>query len=344
MQNLISIEVGANPDGSPVKKALATICWVDDDRLLLSFDSLNNQLPRNFHECAVVSLATGSQLAGCSLDGWQSQSWSNPKLHAISPSRNLAASPAGDIVNPTIVLWDLNSGQQISVLKDIGQRINMCFMDEQTLVVASTDSSRRPPGFVTLYEMPSGKKLCQYLMPDYINNSPKSVAVSPDKSLVAAGVYQRVYAWDVNSGELVVDVKHPYEVRYLDMVDARLTSASYACSDAKQIQVKRTLPKAKKSENILFKEHTGGVHGLLVSPDGNTAISLANNDGVRIWDFHTGQEIEKRDESFGHYQGGFSPNGKRIAGMKGKLNSDRKTIGYELLAFDFELARVSLTV
>lgn len=112
-----------------------------------------------------------------------------------------------------------------------------------------------------------------------------TVKFSPKGNWLASGsVDSTVHIWDIESGNIILTIKQPNGITYLDFSPDgnHLATASY---DAK-VRI------WKLPEGVLEKEliaHAGTVWSLDFSPDGKKIASCGDDTTVKIWNVESGQ-------------------------------------------------------
>src|SRR5262249_5898995 len=147
----------------------------------------------------------------------------------------------------------------------------------------------------------------------------KGVIFSPDgKRLVMPGPDGVVRMWDVSAGREVFSLKDA-RPNVTFSPDGRRLAASVG--DA-AVGVRDA---ATGREAHALKGHTGMVIRIAFSPDGRRLVSASwdqadRPDGlplgvVKVWDLATGQEVFTLKGRVDHNSVGFSPDGRRLAGI-----------------------------
>nr|MCU0357733.1 hypothetical protein [Cyclobacteriaceae bacterium] len=76
--------------------------------------------------------------------------------------------------------------------------------------------------------------------------------------------------------------------------------------------------------------HTGKVHNLLFTPDGNRLISISEDKSIRLWNAGTGELMKKFETMIGDgfegmlYASALSPNGKLLAVAGYQVSSEQQ--------------------
>ena len=140
--------------------------------------------------------------------------------------------------------------------------------------------------------------------------SPVSMAISPDRSVVAL----HDDLWSLKSGTLIGSLVRPDDYSLGEPVfsrDGRFLAAPCAASaacvwDGKTGMLLRTL-----------KGHSGNVHSASFSPDGKRIVTTSDDKTTRVWEVDSGKELAKlgvngsRETTLAL----FSPDGKRLVAI-----------------------------
>ncbi|HLJ95203.1 MAG TPA: protein kinase [Gemmataceae bacterium] len=231
------------------------------------------------------------------------------KSVAYSPDGKRLAG-AGGSRDPTLKVWDAQTGQVLLSLKGGGSRdgnFSKC--------VAFSPDGKRLAGIsggttgaqqLKVWDAQTGQELLT------LQGVSASVACSPDgKRLASAG-------WTLKDGKI-----GPSEAKIWDAETGRelltLKGARGGVAfspDGKRLASGTKVWDAQSGQELLsLKGHTGGsVSSVAYSPDG-TRIATASYDDktLKVWDAQTGQELLSIKGSNG-YGVAFSPDGKRLAG------------------------------
>ncbi|MEG4943577.1 serine/threonine-protein kinase [Microcoleus sp. F4-D5] len=207
--------------------------------------------------------------------------------------------------NPVWLLSSLPSSQFLQRSLDNVGSVNAIALspDGQTLVSASF-------GTIRIWNARTGR-LVRTLNSVHSKKSVKTVAVSPDSSILASGGDDNnVILWDLKTGRRVRTIPaHKAAVNAVAFSSDGQTLAS--CSDDKTVR----LWNVKTGHRLrTLSGHAGGVNAIALSRDGKTLASGSQDKTVRLWNLGTG---EVRRIITGH--GGpvnavaFSPNGQIVA-------------------------------
>lgn len=112
-----------------------------------------------------------------------------------------------------------------------------------------------------------------------------TVKFSPGGNLFASGgVDSTIKIWNKEDGKLILNLKHPSGVTYLDFGP----DGNYIASAAYDSKVRLW----KLPEGTLVKEfagHKGTVWSVCFSPDGKTVASSGDDTSIKLWDIESGE-------------------------------------------------------
>jgi WD40 repeat protein len=127
--------------------------------------------------------------------------------------------------------------------------------------------------------------------------------------LASGSVDSTIKMWDVENGKVILNIKQPNGITYLDFSpDGNyLATASY---DSK-VRI------WKLPEGVLIKEligHVGTVWSVNFSPDGKTIASCGEDSTIKIWNTENGQIVQTlQGHSRNVWDVKFSPDGTHLA-------------------------------
>jgi WD40 repeat protein len=210
-----------------------------------------------------------------------------------------------------VILWDVK-GESRYTLEDKDMRIvrSVAFTpDRRGIASGSAD------GNVRLWDVAT-RSLQQSLQADGIVNC---VAYSPDGKTLAAGTgdrYQnprgKIVLWDPETRKFSSD--HSGAVTALafspDGKKLAFWTAHFVTHDLIPGELRLWDLERKPEQSSLLQEHMGSVASLAFSPNGETVVSGAGDQTVKLWDVETGRE---RATLLGHTDrvmaAAFSPDG-----------------------------------
>ncbi|MFV1969222.1 MAG: WD40 repeat domain-containing protein, partial [Pirellulaceae bacterium] len=183
----------------------------------------------------------------------------------------------GDSELPTVEVWDLPSGKRRLVI------------DCKAYVLAwhpsRSELATVEPLHVKFWDTNTGKQIGQI---DTSNDSvPMHIEYSPDGRLLATRDRTfSVGAWRTDTRELISSVADTSTFyRWAFSPDGKILALGRSNS---QILL-WNLPENRALGTLVG--HKGDISDLVFSRDGNTLASAASDDGVRIWDMRTQQEV-----------------------------------------------------
>lgn len=190
-----------------------------------------------------------------------------------------------------IILWDLNSGEQIKKLEGEDFYKNISFnRDEEKIIATLYD------GTVQLWEIKPETKIFSRTDKSYTN-----ATIDPSDRFVAIvnNTYTKVEIWDIKS-ESCISIEKSSEFHLSSNItfspDGQIILIEEFCKDAKD-------GFAYSSDTIsLWDVNTGGflrrltkitAHGLIFSPDGNLIAGESNYyDAAVIFNFYSGKQLK----------------------------------------------------
>ena len=197
---------------------------------------------------------------------------------AISPDGKKLFSSSN---NNTISIWDLETGKNITTLRDYWKIIYAFVIspDGKQLVSGSND------GIIKIWDLETEKKIA--IFQDY-TVSVLALVISPDrKKLVSGSSDGTIKIWDLETGKNIVTFEgHNSTVRALVISSdgKKLFSGSY--DNTIKIWDWET------GKNIATLEgHTDRIFTLVISPDGKKLYSGSNDRTIKIWDLETEKNI-----------------------------------------------------
>lgn len=246
---------------------------------------------------------------------------------AFSPDGQKLAVSSSD--NPTsehivIKLWDVNTGQELSI-PDMPIFYALAFSPDGQTIASSIPGN---PIGIGLWNLKTGKELLPLKAP--FDTFCHSLAFSPDGKIIAYGSANStakpdqiaIKLWDVNTGK---------ELRTLKMAKKSLTPcfAPIAFSPDGQI-LAATLALGSGTDNTIkmwdlatgkeiltFKEQPKPVLSFAFSSNGKLLVS-GGGGNIRMWNLATGQQIPVlKEHSDTVLSIAFSPNGQTLAASNG---------------------------
>jgi WD40 repeat protein len=193
---------------------------------------------------------------------------------AFSPDGKLLASSSGDM---TIAVWDVASGKEVKTLRGgAHSMLRMAFSPDSQALVAGCEN-----GQVRLWKLDGdteGTLLCRH------SALVRCVAFSPDGALLAsAGEDREVWVSDLGT------MRRPH----VFPLPAAVNNVCFS-ADGKTLAAVTEAPDSgvhvwdlASGKEVKLRGHTGNVHGLEFTPDGQLLATSATDGVVRLWDWKT---------------------------------------------------------
>ncbi|MEH1888411.1 MAG: WD40 repeat domain-containing protein [Nostoc sp.] len=111
------------------------------------------------------------------------------------------------------------------------------------------------------------------------------VAISPDNQILVGGSWQKIWVWNLQTGELLctIDAHSHWVLSVAINQDGNTLVSSSADTTIKIWDL---------SKGSLIREinaHSNWVNAAEITPDGKTIVSASADKTIKIWDLHTGQ-------------------------------------------------------
>ena len=365
--------------GKRVKK-LSETRWVtrlqfSADGKRIAYGTLNNRVGR------VWDLESGKKLAITMNEPTSSMPWAfNPEgsLLALGERTSQRFNSNIEVKNEPcdIVLWDAKNGSKVRTLEGCTTGVlSIAFSSDGSLLAAADRDSH-----VMLWEVGTGKEFIKLsgnypvrFTPDgtrlvfktadkssiqilnletagitEIKEPHKPIGagpVSPDSTLLAGLVGNRIRLWDIRTGEAVATLRgfaNGYQRMAFSPDGAWLVTGGqdqtlrlWDCRIREDLTVTPQEPIAFSPDGLSFataddtvqlfdsrdgklirefKNHTGHVNSLAFSLDGSLIASAGSDQTSRVWETATGKEVAVfKGHSSGVKSVVFHPNGKRLA-------------------------------
>jgi WD40 repeat protein len=235
---------------------------------------------------------------------------------AICPHTRRFAAVASD---GALTVWDGRSGEKIARLSHAPpalfsskyRLLGVCFGAGGKLAAWCGGHTRKPEDRVLVWDVESGR-----LLHDLGGHADRvsHLAFDPQgRRLATVGADGRLSLWDAATGRKLWSAELGGEARNLVAFssDGRLVAAD-ASVRRSTLDAKVTIFDAQSGEKRrTLSGLAGGVDGLTFSPD-NACIVTADQEGLRVWDAASGQELLTLPRVSGLRGLSFTPDGNRL--------------------------------
>jgi len=309
---------------SPDGKLLATS--VDNEIWLWSVGNIKQILTCNGHTGWVQSLAfspDGKILASGSNDQtirlWNVHTGQCLKTLRGHTSwvQSLAFSPDGKILasgsnDQTIRLWNVHTGECLQTLSGHSNRVFFTTFspNEQTLVTGGEDQT------VRVWDINTGS--CRVLKIPI--NWVLSIALSPDGQTLATGSdHKTVKFWDLASGECIKTLPDyntdVWTVAFTPDGKRLVTGSEDTTVKIWDVETGKCMQTLQEQSNYLLGDSNASRIWLVaINPDGESLLSISENQTMKLWDLPTGQCLKTVDGYSNWLLSiAFSPDGQILA-------------------------------
>ena len=324
--------IAFSPDGSRLAVATSMGVWLYDAE---TFDEIALLTGHKEAVTAVAFSPDGKKLASVSgfnfpgtLKLWDVTTGQNiATLQVKSGSVNsVAFSPDGTKLAWADRLWDVETKQQLDILKDKGL-FEVAFSPDGKILAATGISAigRTRSGVIKLYDVETGQLIntlaaTQRTKWNASSKRVSSIAFSPDGQLLASGSADdgTIKLWEVETGRNTATfTEKPEPGSSMLCVVFSPDSTKLAVGSAEGIK----LLEVSTGKHIYTRRHIdigelefiASVFSVAFSPDG-TKLASVSWDGVKLWEVETGNNLTTLQ---GHTRMvdavAFSPNGLTLA-------------------------------
>ena len=242
---------------------------------------------------AAYDVANGEKLAG-------PDPFSDTNTVAYSPDGKFVATGLSD---GSLIIWDVEAEEELVSFEGGDYSIESVEFspDGKILAVADTD------GDMSLLDVEKQELIDTHTVHEGMFNG---MAFSPDGKRIATA-RERVFIWDVESGEKLAEFKEPEGAIIGDIAfspDGKTLAVGIFDTNVELWDV------ASGERKFLLEDHDGPVAAVAFSPDGKLLASGCWNFDVVLWDAASGERLRVLS---GHGQSvndlDFSPDGTRLA-------------------------------
>ncbi|MDQ1329973.1 MAG: hypothetical protein QG578_236 [Thermodesulfobacteriota bacterium] len=220
---------------------------------------------------------------------------------AWSPDGQKLASPSADL---NVHIWDVASGECLTVLKDHGNSVNSVAWapDGQWLASGSGDDT------IQIWNTNTWRKpivLNEHTQPIW------SVAWSPDGQKLASGSYdETIKIWDTKTWKILKEIE--WNKKTVSSVawspDGQKLAAAF---DDKSVCIWNPL---NGTTEWVLEGHSNRVNDLVWAPNQPILASCSSDNTIRLWDIQSGQPTQVLEGHTGEIKGlSFSSNGYLLA-------------------------------
>ncbi|WP_424101238.1 NB-ARC domain-containing protein [Moorena producens] len=232
--------------------------------------------------------------------------------------QSLAFSPEGEILasgshDQTVKLWNVHTGKCLQTLSGHSNPVFFTTFSPngQRLVTGSEDQT------VRVWDVNTGSCLQVLEIPI---NWILSIALSPDgQTLVTGSDGTTVKFWDLASGECIKTLpdynSHVWSVAFSPDGKTLVTGSEDTTVKIWDVETGKCLQTLYKYSNSpLGNSYPSRIWLVAVNPDGQTLLSVSENQTMKLWDIHTGQCLRTVD-GYSNWilSVAFSPDGQMLA-------------------------------
>jgi WD40 repeat protein len=208
-----------------------------------------------------------------------------------------------------LALWNLSLGKELFRVEGDAYFVGSVYFssDGNTLVGWEREMGAHVFDVLTGRELSSDQDI-RGVPPIFSLSSSRTVAISPDKTVVALGTgYGHVELWDALSAKLL---------RSVDVGDDSITSLAFSPDGRSVVIGTRKSGRGRvaildpaSTQPVQFLDSDFGiVNVVLFSPDGRRAFA-GGDEGMKIWELTSGAEVCNIEHLEGFSSGAFSSDG-----------------------------------
>ncbi len=227
---------------------------------------------------------------------------------AFTPDGSRLVSGSSDT---TVRVWDAATGRELQRLRGHEQAVKEIVVSPDGTTVASASVD----GTIQLWNIGPAEEPVAILRHEY--HMPKSIALSPDGSFIVVGFAESVAAWDIRTGDLLIEMPLLVEGGPLPFAVAAFSSDGVRLLAARSVGEGLAVTgwDAATLDEIGESRIASPESPLAFSSEGSRYLTSSLVEAVfRVRDVVTGKElVALRGHEFAGACGAFTPDGTRVA-------------------------------